>query len=206
MIVNKNALKILAAASLIALSNTAFAQAASAPVAAAPAAAPSAAKLALINKLIQLQQPGVENIGRMLLQQPVGNLMQGAGQALQQMPTDKREATAKAIETDVRKFVDDTVPLMRERGARLAGATWTPLMDERFTEDELKQTIAWLESPVSKKYQQLGTDMQQALAQKMVADTRSTVEARLKTLEQTIAKHLGLTPKPPAAAASGAKK
>lgn len=198
---NKNALKVLAATSLIALSNAAFAQAAS-----APPAAPSPAKLALINKLIQLQQPGVENIGRMLLQQPVGNLMQGAGQALQQMPADKREAAAKAIEVEVRKFVDETVPLMRERGARLSGATWTPLLDERFTEDELKQTIAWLESPTSKKYQQLGTEMQQALAQKMVADTRTTVETRLKTLEQTIAKQLGLTLKPPAAAASGAKK
>jgi len=198
MTLNKNSLKLLAAASLLALTSTAFSQAASAPP-------PSAAKLVLINKLIQLQQPGVENIGRMLLQQPVGGMMQGAGAALQQMPADKREATAKAIETDVRKFVDETVPLMRERGLKLSAAAWTPMIDERFSEDELKQTIAWLESPTSKKYQQLGGEMQQALAQKLVADTRSTVETRLKALEQTIAKHLGMSPKP-AAAASAAKK
>ena len=203
MKLNKNVtLKILAAASLLAVGQIAFAQAAST---AAPAA-PSAAKTALINKMIQLQQPGVENIARMLIQQPLGNMMQGVGAALQQMPADKRDAAAKLVEVDVRKFADDTVAMLRERGIKSASATWTPLLDERFSEDELKQVIAWLESPTSKKYQQVGNDMQNALGQKMVADTRNTVEARLKALEQAVSKDIGLPTKPAAPAASGAKK
>lgn len=198
-------LKILAAASVLALTQTVFAQAASS----ATPVAPTATKTALINKMILLQQPGVENIARMLIQQPLGNMMQGVGSALQQMPTDKRDATAKLIEVDVRKFADEMVALLRDRGVKTASATWTPILDERFSEDELKQVIAWLESPASKKYQQAGSDMQNALGQKMVADSRNTVEARLKTLEQTVTKTMGLSPKPatPAApAASGAKK
>jgi hypothetical protein len=37
---------------------------------------------------------------------------------------------------------------------RLSTTTLTPLYEERFSEDELKQVIAWLESPVSRKFAQ----------------------------------------------------
>jgi len=46
--------------------------------------------------------------------------------------------------------------------------------------------IAWLESPVSRKYQQLSSDALQALSQKIVTDTRPQVEPKLKALEQTM--------------------
>ena len=192
-------LKMLAASALLVAANSGFAQAASAP-------APSAAKKELINKMVQLQQPGIDSIARTILQQPLGGLMQGAGQALQQMPADKREATGKLMEAEIRKFVDEVGPMLRDRGAKLAGPTWTPILDERFTEDELKQIVAWLESPVSKKYQQVGGDMLNALGQKLAADMRPTLETRFKALDQAIAKHLGITPKTAAPAASPAKK
>lgn len=161
----------------------------------APAAstATSPAKKELIAKLIQLQQPGIENIGRALIQQPIGNLMQGAGLALRQkVPAEKREAVSKAIEVDIRKFVDDNVAMIRERGMSLATPTWTPLIDQGYTEDELKQVIAWLENPVSRKFQQVSGELQNALGQKLVAETRSTLEPRFKALEQSVAKNLGL--------------
>ena len=42
-------------------------------------------------------------------------MMQAAGQALQQMPADKREAAAKRIDADAKKFVDEAVPIVRDR-------------------------------------------------------------------------------------------
>ncbi len=197
MILKLQTLKTLAAATLLACaSHTALAQAS-----AAPAPTPSSpAKKELVAKVLQLQQPGYEALGRSLLQQPVGNLMQGAGQALQQLPADKREATAKAIEADIKKFVDETVPMMRDRAVKLAPSTVGAILEERFTEDELKQLVTWLESPVNKKYAQLGGEMQKALAEKLVAETRTTIETRLKTLEQSVIKQLGITPKPAASA------
>lgn len=169
---------------------------AQATAASAPAAGSSPAKKELVARVLQLQQPGLEAMSRAMLQQPLGQLMQGAGQALQQLPAEKREATAKAIEGEIKKFVDETTPLMRDRAIKLAPSTIGAILEERFSEDELRQLAAWLESPVNKKYGQLGQDMQRALAEKLVADTRGTVEARLKTLEQSVMKQLGIAPKP----------
>ena len=195
-----------------ALALTIGAQAQSTPV--APSTT-SPAKKALIAKLIQLQQPGIDIIARALIQQPIGNLMQGAGMALQQkVPAEKREAVAKAIEADIRKFVDENVAFIKERGMSLASPTWTPLIDQGYSEDELKQVIAWLESPVSRKFQQVSGEMQSALGQKLVAETRSALEPRFKALEQSVATNLGLPAqaapptmaKPVKPSASAAKK
>jgi hypothetical protein len=46
------------------------------------------------------------------------------------------------------------------------------VLEEKFTEDELKQLIAWLESPVNKKYQQLAPEMSNSLGQKLAAESR----------------------------------
>jgi uncharacterized protein len=193
-------LKKIAALALLACAGQVALAQASAPVASSPA------KKELVAKVLLLQQAGLEALGRNLLQQPIANLMQGASQALQQVPADKREAMAKAIEADIKKFVDETSPMMRDRAIKLAPGTVGALMEERLTEDELKQLVAWLESPVNKKYAQLGSEMQKALAEKLVAETRPTIEPRLKALEQSVVKQLGITPKPAAPAASPAKK
>ncbi len=205
-VLNSQSLKTLAAAALLAASaQNVLAQAAPAAQPAPAAASSSPAKKELVAKLLQLQQPGFETLGRSLLQRPVTQLMQGASQALQQVPPEKREATIKAIDTDIKKFVDETGGLMRDRAIKLAPSTVGAMLEERFTEDELKQLVAWFESPINKKYNQMGAEMQKALTEKLVAETRGTVETRLKTLEQNVAKQLGITP-PPAPAASPAKK
>ncbi|WP_397535379.1 hypothetical protein [Roseateles sp.] len=180
--------KALAAATLLVCANTSFAQGA--------APATSAAKKAQVAKLVQLHQPAVEALAQNLLQAPIGNLMQGAAAALRQMPADKREAAAKAIEADIKKFVDETTPLLRERGNKAAPETIGKLFEERFSEEELAQLITWLESPISKKYGQLSGEMQKQLSEKVVGDSRNTIETRLRTLEQNVMKHLGMQAKP----------
>jgi len=160
-------------------------------------------KKELAAKVVQLQQPAIDNIARTLAAQTAQQVLQSAGQAMGNVAPEKREAVGKDIQAEVKKFHDDLEPVLRDRATKLAPATLGPLMEEKFTEDELKQVIAWLESTAAKKYQQLGNDLQSALAQKLVADTRPTVEPRLKTLETSLQKKLGL---PPAPAASGAAK
>lgn len=195
-------LKVLAAAALLVASQFSLAQSTAAP-AAAPAAPSSPAKKELIAKLLVIQQPGVEVLSRSILQQPLGQLMQQAGGALQQVPAEKREATAKAMEAEIKKFVDENAPMMKERALKLAPGTVGVLLDERFTEDELRQLLAWLESPVSKKFNQVSGELQKSLADKLLAETGSTLETRFKTLQQNLAKHLGL---PPASASAPAAK
>ena len=167
---------------------------------AAPASPSSPAKKELVQKLLTLQQPGLENLARNLVEQPAMAMMQAAGRALQGVPAEKREVTGKTIETDIKKYVDEAVPVVRDRAVKLAPSTIGVAMEEKFTEDELKQLVAWLDSPVNKKYAQLGPEIQNGFTQKLVAEARPTIEPKLQALEARVRASLGV----PAAAASSA--
>lgn len=197
-------MKVLAAAAFVVAANVSLAQA-TAPAPAAPLPS-SPAKKELIAKLGVIQQPGVEALSRNILQQPLAQLMQGAGQALQQVPADKREATAKAMEAEIKKFVDENTPMMRDRALKLAPSTIGVMLDERFTEDELRQLLNWLESPVSKKFSQVNNELQKALADKLLAEAGPTLDTRFKALQASLAKILGITPAPAAATPPAASK
>lgn len=161
-------------------------------------------KKELVQKVLALQQPFIDGISRSIAERPALQMMQQAGQVLQtQVPPDKREAAAKAIEADVKKFVEEAIPLLRERALKLAPTTVGPMLEEKFTDAELKQLIAWLESPVNKKYQQVGPEMANALGQKLVADAAPLLDPKLKALEQKVRGTLGI-PDAPAGIASGA--
>jgi hypothetical protein len=209
------ALRPLVVAVLLGLAGVAHAQApATAPAPAAAASAPaSPAKKALIKKVLQLQQPGIESIARSLIEQPAAAILQQVGRTLQtSVPEDKRDAVGREAQNDVRKFVDDVTPQIKKRAVELAPSTIGPLLDERFSEDELKQLAAWLDSPVSKKYQQLGGDLQHALSEPLIRDSRALVEPKMRALEETLMKRLGVADgakpaaKPAAAASAQAKK
>jgi uncharacterized protein len=163
-------------------------------------------KKELVAKLLQLQQAGIDNVGRAVAGQASQQMLQAAGQALPRVAADKRDAAAKAVQADVKKFYDEIEPLLRKRANELAPTILAPVYEERYSDDELKVVIAWLESPVSKKFQQIGAEIENTLAQKLVADTRGTVEPRLKALELSVAKRLGVSPPPSAGGASGPKK
>jgi flagellar biosynthesis/type III secretory pathway protein FliH len=151
-------------------------------------------KKELASKLLQLQQNGVEQVGRNMAGQIAQRVLAVSGQALGRMPADKREATAREIQADVKKFYDELEPVLRKRATDLAPSVATSVYEERFSEDELKQVIAWLELPVSRKFAQVDAELGNALVQKIAADTKPTVDTRLAALEQTIAKKLGLKP------------
>lgn len=163
-------------------------------------------KKELVAKLLQVQQTGIENVGRALAGQTSQRVLQAAGQAMPRVAADKREAVGKEIQADVKKFHDEIEPMLRKRATELGQATLAPVYEERFSEDELKTVIAWLESPVSKKFLQVDGELANTLAQKVVADTRPAIEPKLKALEASLTKRLGLPAAPASGAASGAKK
>lgn len=177
-------------------------------IAHAQASAPSPAKKDLVARILKAQQPGIEVLARRLAEEPAMQLLAAAEQALpQRVAQDKQQAVAKEIEADARKYVDETVPLVRDRAIKLAPATIGPVLEEKFTEEELKQVLGFLESPAIHKFQQLSQDMQKALAEKLVAETQPQVEPRVRALEQTIGKRLGVSaPAAPAKGKQPAKK
>jgi hypothetical protein len=153
--------------------------------------AQTTAKKDLVAKVLLLQQPAVEQAAQALAERPALQMMQQAGIALQQqVPADKREAVAKDIQAEAKKYADEAVPLVRERAVKLAPSTVGALLEEKFSEEELKQLIAIIESPVNRKFLQLGGEMQNALIEKLVAETQSAIEPKVKALEQAIGKRL----------------
>ena len=169
----------------------------------APASPASPAKKELVQKLLALQQPGIEMAARGLVERPAALMLQEAGRVVQtQVPAEKREAVAKTIEADAKRYVDEAFPLVRERALKLAPTTLGAALEEKFSEDELKQLIAWFESPVNKKFQAASGEMQNNFMQKLVAEARPLLEPKLQTLEQKVRAALGV---PAAAAGDGAK-
>ena len=169
---------------------------------AAMAHAQSTPKKDLVQKLLTLQQAGIEQVARGLVERPAVQMMQEAGMLLQrQVAPDKREALGKQVEAEVKKYVEESVPLVRERALKLAPTTIGPILEEKFNEDELKQLIAWFESPVNKKYQQLGPEMQNSFVQKLVADARPVVDPKIQALDGRIRALLGVPAATPAGSA-----
>jgi hypothetical protein len=169
----------------------------------APPAASTPAKKELVARILKLQQPSIEGMARSLVEQPAVELLGNAGNALpNRVAKDKQDAVAKEIQADVQKYLDETVPIVQARAVKLGPTSIGTLLEEKFTEDELKQVVAMLESPVFSKFQRMGEDMQKALVEKLVGDTRATVEPKVRALEQTVAKRLGVTNAPAAAASA----
>ena len=189
----------------VAAALVAAAACASAQTPAPAAAAPAGGKKELVQKILQLQQGAIENVARQLVEAPVAQLMQQAGPLLQQrVAADKREAVAQEIQADMRRYMDEALPIARERASRLAPTTLAPLLEEKMSEDELRQALATLQQMDSagyRKYVQLGGEMQRALGEKIIAETRGQIEPKVQALQASIGKRLGVAP---AGAASGA--
>jgi hypothetical protein len=200
----------------------AHAQNASSAAPAAPAASlpSSPAKKELVQKWLALQQPGIENVARNIVDGPVNQMAQGAGQFLQnQVPPEKREAIAKVVQADFKKYSDETLPIVRDKAIKLAPSTIGAQLEDRFTEDELRQLLTWLESPLNKKYAAMNQELSM-FQQRLITDARPVLEPRLLALEQKVRADLGVpsagtgapaaTPAPakasaPAKKASGSK-
>ena len=176
--------------------------AASAPV---PSAAPaSPAKKALIQRVLTLQQAALDNTARDVAERPAMQMTSSAQQYVQQrVPAEKREAAWGQVQAAVRKYLDEAVPLVKDRAAKLAQTSLSGTLDERFSEDELRQLVTTLEAPAFKKFQQVMPEISDGFIKKLIADAGPSVDPKLKALDQSIATALGLGATGAAPAASG---
>ena len=168
---------------------------------AAPPAAPSAAKKELVARVLQLQQAGLENFGNNVAAAPLIQMRQQVAPVLQQrVPADKRDALAREIEADMRKYYDEASPITRERAVALAPSTVGVMLAERFTEAELKQIVATLESPVQRRFLTTMGEAQRSLSEQVVAESRAAIEPKVRALQESVSRRLGAAV--PGAAAS----
>ena len=96
------------------------------------AAAPSAAKKELITRLLKLQRPGIEAMSRDMAQEPALLMLERAAAVVQsRVPQDKQEATIKGLQADAKKYLDTTIPMVRDRALALAPDTVGPVLDQK---------------------------------------------------------------------------
>ncbi|MFZ2297158.1 MAG: hypothetical protein WAV91_02780 [Aquabacterium sp.] len=144
-------------------------------------------KKEVVQKILSSQQGALDDMSRNVAEQPARQLAMGARQILVQgVPEDKREATAKLVDAEIKKYLDGAIPAVRASAGKLSTSVLGPIYEEKFSEDELKQLQAMLESPVLKRYQSLLPEMSNALLEKVVADARPQVTPKLQTAEKNI--------------------
>ena len=101
-------------------------------MATAPAVAQS--KKELVDRIVLLQQPGVEAMARSMGEQPAAQLVMQARQIIQNVPADKRDAAVKNIDAELKKYGDDVVPLLRDRAVKIAPTINAPELDKNYNE------------------------------------------------------------------------
>jgi hypothetical protein len=148
-------------------------------------------KKELVQKVLTLQQGGIDDLARSVAEQPARQLAGGARQAIGQIvPEDKREATAKQVEAEIKKYVDGATPIVRTTTTKLSQSAIGPMIEEKFTEDELKQLVVMLDSGVLKKYQGMMPAMSQTLLEKVVEEARPLLMPKAQVLEANVRKIL----------------
>lgn len=156
-----------------------------APAKPAAAAAVSPAKQELAQKIFKLMN--LDAIGETMLGQPVGDALQQARGLLQgRVATEKRDATMTEITVEAKKFMEEAGPITRASADKLIPQTVTPLLAEKFSEDELRQILAILESPVRKKFEAMLPELQKKLGEGVAADTGPVINPKLKSLQERI--------------------
>lgn len=163
-------------------------------VAALPAAwaEADAQKKELVAKLLKLQKNVIEGLAEGLVEQPANQLLQQADTALQsRVPKDKQADVIKGVRADIKKYLDDTSPIIKAKAMTLAPSTIGKMLEEKFSKDELKQLITILESPVNRRLHEMGPEMQRALSEKLVSESRVDIEPKIRELQGNLSKRFG---------------
>jgi hypothetical protein len=160
-------------------------------------------KLEWAKKVVALQQgPDLDAL--------VGQLVNGAAQDLVATWTERFETTvpkarqAKAsedINAELAKFAADANKIITAKVGQANSEALVPMYMEKFTADELRQLVAFFESPVVNKYKAATPDLVGGFVKKLVDVTQTDIQARAKQFDSAAEKIVGTAP-----AAKPAKK
>ena len=112
----------------------------------------AAGKTELVQRLVTAQRAQIQELSRSMVVGAVQGLMQELNAALGQVPEAKRDAVRAKLEAELRRFVEEQTELLSGVATKTSSAAYMARLEATFTEDELKTVLAWVESPVSKKY------------------------------------------------------
>lgn len=147
-------------------------------------------KKELASKIVGLQQGAeMDQLSAQLTNQAVGPMVAKWAPRLQaEVPEARRKEVTDKLNEELNKFREDTFAIIRGKASQVSTDTMVPMYAERFSEEELKQLMAFFDSPVVKKYQAALPEMLNSLIQKLVETVKSDVQTRTAAFDATAAK------------------
>lgn len=165
-------------------------------------------KLEWATKAVALQQgPELERLVSQLAESSSQDIVQSWGVKLRtDVPKEKVEQTAQSLNAELKKYNDDVTKIISSKVNKASADSLVPVYMARFSLDELKQLVAFFESPAVKKYQAAAPELGNVFVNQLIMETRSDVNARAKQFDDAATKIVGTTPKAPAATAPDKSK
>ncbi len=157
-------------------------------------------KLEWATKAVALQQgPELERLVGQLADSATQEILQNWGAKLQSdVPPAKMEQAKEGLNNELKKYFDDVSKTISGKVSKVSTTALIPAYIERFTLDELKQLVAFFESPASKKYQAAAPELGNIFVRQLIDETRADVTARSRQFDDVATKIVGSTPAPKA--------
>ena len=163
-------------------------------------------KLEWATKVVTLQQgPELERLVGQLADGATQEVLQNWGPRLQsEVPKAKLQQATDDLNTELKKYYADVTNAINSKVSKVSADALIPAYMERFTLDELKQLVAFFESPAIKKYQVSAPELGNLFVKQLIEATQADVTNRVRQFDDAATKIVGAAPAPkaPAAAAS----
>jgi len=165
-------------------------------------------KLEWATKAVVLQQgPELERLVSQLAESSSQEKVQSWSVKLRSdVPKDKVEQAALSLNAELKKYNDDVTRIIGAKVNKTSADSLIPVYMARFSLDELKQLVAFFESPAVKKYQAAAPELGNIFVNQLIMETRADVNARARQFDDAAAKIVGTTSKAPAASAPDKSK
>ena len=165
-------------------------------------------KLEWAAKAVALQQgPELERLIGQLADSATQDILQNWGPKLQSdVPPAKMEQAKESLNTELKKYFDDVSTTINSKAGKVSVNALIPAYMERFTLEELKQLVAFFESPAIKKYQSAAPELGSLFVKQLIEETRSDVIVRSRQFDDAATKIIGTAPAPRTPAATDKSK
>ena len=153
-------------------------------------------KLEWATKVVALQQgPELERLVSQLADSATQDILQNWVPRLQSdVPKAKQDEAKERLNTELKKYFDDVFKTINAKATKVSTDALIPAYMGRFTLDELRQLVAFFESPVVKKYQTSAPELGSIFVKQLIETTKGDVTIRTRQFDEAASKIVGSSP------------
>ena len=142
-------------------------------------------KQALVQRV--LDKMALDGVGMQMLQAPVADMMRQSEVLVKtRVPADKQQATMKDIALEANKFIEQEIPPLRASTHTIVQANVAPLLAQKFSQDELKQLAAILESPVLAKFESIVPELKKTVGENVAKADQAQIQPKMTELQNRV--------------------